>query len=45
MSNIKILGVIRAPRVSEKTARIQEMHIFLYHLLCAAADETFTGGA
>ena len=24
MSNIKILSVIRAPRVSEKTARIQE---------------------
>ena len=24
MSNIKILGIIRAPRVSEKTARIQE---------------------
>ena len=24
MSNINILGVIRAPRVSEKTARIQE---------------------
>ena len=24
MSNINVLGVIRAPRVSEKTARIQE---------------------
>lgn len=24
MSNIKILGVLRAPRVSEKTARLQE---------------------
>lgn len=24
MSNIKILGVLRAPRISEKTARIQE---------------------
>jgi D-sedoheptulose 7-phosphate isomerase len=24
------------------TARIQEMHIFLGHLLCAAADEAFT---
>ena len=29
----------------EKTARIQEMHIFLGHLLCAAADEAFTNGA
>lgn len=29
----------------EKTARIQEMHIFLGHLLCAAADDAFTGGA
>lgn len=29
----------------EKTARIQEMHIFLGHLLCAAADEAFTDGA
>jgi D-sedoheptulose 7-phosphate isomerase len=28
----------------EKTARIQEMHIFLGHLLCAAADEAFTDG-
>lgn len=26
----------------EKTARIQEVHIFLGHLLCAAADEAFT---
>ena len=26
----------------ETTARIQEMHIFLGHLLCAAADEAFT---
>ena len=26
MSNINVLGVIRAPRVSEKTARIQELH-------------------
>ena len=25
MSNINILGVIRAPRVSEKTARLQEV--------------------
>jgi large subunit ribosomal protein L23 len=25
MSNINILGVIRAPRVSEKTARLQEL--------------------
>jgi D-sedoheptulose 7-phosphate isomerase len=29
----------------EKTARIQEMHIFLGHLLCAAADEAFIDGA
>ena len=29
----------------EKTARIQEVHIFLGHLLCAAADEAFTDGA
>ncbi len=29
----------------EKTARIQEVHIFLGHLLCAAADEAFTTGA
>ncbi|HET7717534.1 MAG TPA: D-sedoheptulose 7-phosphate isomerase [Bauldia sp.] len=28
-----------------KTARIQEVHIFLGHLLCAAADEAFTGVA
>jgi D-sedoheptulose 7-phosphate isomerase len=28
----------------EKTARIQEMHIFLGHLLCAAADDAFTEG-
>ena len=26
----------------DRTARIQEMHIFLGHLLCAAADEAFT---
>jgi D-sedoheptulose 7-phosphate isomerase len=26
----------------ERTARIQEMHIFLGHLLCAATDEAFT---
>lgn len=25
MSNAKILGVIRAPRISEKTARLQEL--------------------
>jgi large subunit ribosomal protein L23 len=25
MSNLKILGVIRAPRISEKTARLQEV--------------------
>jgi large subunit ribosomal protein L23 len=25
MSNINVLGVIRAPRVSEKTARLQEL--------------------
>jgi D-sedoheptulose 7-phosphate isomerase len=29
----------------DKTARIQEMHIFLGHLLCAAADDAFTNGA
>jgi D-sedoheptulose 7-phosphate isomerase len=29
----------------DKTARIQEMHIFLGHLLCAAADEAFTDKA
>jgi D-sedoheptulose 7-phosphate isomerase len=29
----------------EKTARIQEMHIFLGHLLCAAADDAFTDKA
>jgi D-sedoheptulose 7-phosphate isomerase len=29
----------------EKTARIQEVHIFLGHLLCAAADEAFTDAA
>lgn len=28
-----------------KTARIQEMHIFLGHLLCAAADDAFTDKA
>ncbi len=28
----------------EKTARIQEMHILLGHLLCAAADDAFTDG-
>jgi len=29
----------------EKTARIQEVHIFLGHLLCAAADAAFTPAA
>ncbi|MBN9021075.1 MAG: sugar isomerase, partial [Rhizobiales bacterium] len=27
---------------SESTARIQEMHIFLGHLLCAAVDAAFS---
>ena len=43
-------GIIAADRLadhclivpSEVTARIQEVHIFLGHLLCAAADRAFT---
>lgn len=29
---------------SDVTARIQEVHIFLGHLICAAADDAFSGG-
>ena len=32
MSNTKILGVIRAPRVSEKTARIQEINQYVFEV-------------
>jgi len=32
MSNAKLLGVIRAPRVSEKTARIQEINQYVFEV-------------
>jgi large subunit ribosomal protein L23 len=32
MSNIKSLGVIRAPRVSEKTARLQEINQYVFEV-------------
>jgi large subunit ribosomal protein L23 len=32
MSSINVLGVIRAPRVSEKTARIQEMNQYVFEV-------------
>ena len=32
MSNAKLLGVIRAPRVSEKTARIQEISQYVFEV-------------
>ena len=30
MSNIRLLNVIRAPRVSEKTARLQELNQYVF---------------
>jgi large subunit ribosomal protein L23 len=32
MSNIKLLNVIRAPRVSEKTARLQENNQYVFEI-------------
>ena len=32
MSNAKLLNVIRAPRVSEKTARIQENNQYVFEV-------------
>lgn len=32
MSNAKLLSVIRAPRVSEKTARIQEINQYVFEV-------------
>ncbi|KFN44318.1 50S ribosomal protein L23 [Arenimonas oryziterrae] len=32
MSNVKLLNVIRAPRVSEKTARIQEINQYVFEV-------------
>ena len=37
MSNIKLLNVIRAPLVSEKTARIQELNQYVFEV---ASDAT-----
>ena len=37
MSNEKILGVLRAPRVSEKTARLQEVNQYVFEV---ASDAT-----
>ena len=36
MSNIRLLNVIRAPRVSEKTARIQEMNQYVFEVASTA---------
>ena len=36
MSNAKLLGVIRAPRVSEKTARIQEDNQYVFEVATTA---------
>jgi large subunit ribosomal protein L23 len=36
MSNIKLLSVIRAPRVSEKTARLQEINQYVFEVAAAA---------
>ena len=32
MSNIRLLNVIRAPRVSEKTARLQEINQYVFEV-------------
>ena len=36
MSNIKLLNVIRAPRVSEKTARLQEINQYVFEVATTA---------
>ena len=36
MSNIKLLSVIRAPRVSEKTARLQEKNQYVFEVATTA---------
>ena len=36
MSNIKLLNVIRAPRVSEKTARLQEINQYVFEVALTA---------
>ena len=36
MSNIRLLNVIRAPRVSEKTARLQEINQYVFEVATTA---------
>lgn len=37
MSNAKLLQVIRAPRVSEKTVRVQEMNQYVFEVASGAS--------